>query len=248
MNDGFINEKVLIDYINSNNFSSYNQNIKDFLTFAFSDFDISNKRISAQKYSLSTGKPDLILSCDNKIKYISVKKGSGNSVHQEKFDMFIDFLKSINISPIAIDNLKLFHYGDDTTDDTGKVRFSAAECKAKYSTQINQLNAEFNQKHILKHMIDRFLLLGNVSNGDTVDVMYHGNLEDGQWVTSEEVTNYLLSNKFRYNAVQFANLTYQVWGRNNNFTAVHPDRRYVMQIKWGNLTKDFNMIGAQRNG
>ena len=35
MNDGFVNEKELREYINDKKFATYNKNIKDFLTFLF---------------------------------------------------------------------------------------------------------------------------------------------------------------------------------------------------------------------
>ncbi len=37
-------------------------------------------------------KPDMIITINNVIKRISIKKGTGNSVHQEKVDVFVEFL------------------------------------------------------------------------------------------------------------------------------------------------------------
>ena len=50
------------------------------------------------------------------------------------------------------------------------------------------------------------------------------------------------NNDISINAVHFGPLTYQVWGRNEKGTASHPERRYVMQVKWGSITDDLKKI------
>ena len=50
-------------------------------------------------------KPDIIIEINNKRKNVSIKKGSGNSVHQEDIDLFIDFLTTLNISEKAKNEL-----------------------------------------------------------------------------------------------------------------------------------------------
>ena len=60
--------------------------------------------------------------------------------------------------------------------------------------------------------------------------------------SSDELYEYLLGRDFDSNNVHFASLTYQVWGRNNNFTAKYPERRYVMQVKWSQIQRDISSI------
>lgn len=42
-------------------------------------------------------------------------------------------------------------------------------------------------------------------------------------------------------------MTYQVWGRNEKGIAVHPDRRYIMQVKWGSLLRDLTTIREEND-
>ena len=53
---------------------------------------------------------------------------------------------------------------------------------------------------------------------------------------------YIKTNVFDVGAVHFGPLTYQVWGRNQDFNAAHPERRYVMQIKWSSIEDDLKKI------
>jgi hypothetical protein len=245
MNDGFTNENELKDYINNNNWDTYNQNIKELFEFSFGDKIDKGKNFMAEK-CVGQVKPDLVVAHNNLKKYISIKKGSGNSVHQEKTSVFFPFIEGL-LGKKALNNLKLFHYGDDTTDDTGKIRYSASECQRKYKNEIATLNKFVNEWQYLKQFLDRFLFIGNVSSTFITDIIYHGNISSGIWASRDELFNYFKENSFDSSALHFASLTYQVWGRNNEFTAVHPDRRYVMQVKWGGLLNDLCAIKEVRN-
>ncbi len=239
MNDGFINEKKLREYINGNTFDNYNTNIKSFLTFVFGTKINTNIPFYAEKEKGQV-KPDLCIKHNGVKKYISIKKGGGNSIHQEGIDVFFPFVSGI-LGDSALYNLKMFHYGDGTTDDTGKVRYSANECKSRYAKEISELNLVLNIWSNLSKFLDRFLFVGNVGIS-VVDVVYHGTIESGLWASREEIIGYIKNNDFSINAVHFGPLTYQVWGRNNKRTAKNPNRRYEMQIKWGNITKDLENI------
>lgn len=239
MNDGFINEKDLIEYINSNTFNNYNKNIQDFLSFVFQESTNLNLQFLAEKIAGQV-KPDLCLEHNGMKKNISIKKGSGNSVHQEKIDVFFPFINNMFITE-SLNHLKKFHYGDDTVNDSGAIRYTASKCKARYKSEVGKLNIKLNEWNNLTQFLDRFLFIGNVGSL-AVDVVYHGTIDDGLWASREEIVSYARNNSFPANAVHFGPLTYQVWGRNEKRTAVHPDRRYVMQVKWGSITNDLQKI------
>ena len=245
MNDGFINEIELIDYINCNSWNSLNSNIKKFLMFTFGSSFNANQKFIARKCDGGQVKPDLLITHNGVSKYVSVKKGSGNSVHQEKISVFFPLIGDM-FGEKVLNNLKLFHYGDGTIDDTGKTRLSASECQYEYSREIRELNLVFNKPDSLVFFLNRFLFIGNVSSTLIVDVVYHGTIDSGLWASRDELINYFTNNNFTSNALHFGSLTYQVWGRNNDFVAVHPDRRYVMQVKWGSCKNDLMAITRKR--
>lgn len=243
MNDGFLNEETLRTYINERSFSDYNENIKSFLRFLFDEEFEVNLPFFASKIA-GRAKPDLCISHNGIKKYVSLKKGSGNSVHQEGIEVFFPFFRDL-FGDEALDKLKLFHYGDDTLDDSGEIRYDAAGCKLRYAKQIADLNELINTRERLEVFLNRFLFVGNVKSA-SVDVIYHGTINNGLWASREEIFDYMLDNKFDMNAIHFGPLTYQVWGRNEKRTAVHPERRYVMQIKWGSAAKDLTKITQKR--
>lgn len=239
MNDGFINEELLRDYINDGDYASYNSNIKSFLKFLFKENFNPRLPFSADK-TKNQVKPDLWISHNGTKKYVSIKKGSGNSVHQENASVFFPFFEE-KVGAESLNDLKLFHYGDDTTDDSGVTRYSAAECKNRYAKQISELNAKINTKPNISLFLDRFLFVGNVAL-IPADAIYHGTIDSGLWASRSEIMDYASKQPFSLNAIHFGPLTYQVWGRNENRTAVHPERRYVMQVKWGSIAKDLAAI------
>ena len=62
-------------------------------------------------------KPDILIRINHNKYFISIKTGSGNSVHQEKLDEFISFLDKQTILDIKIaNNLRYFIWGDGTLD------------------------------------------------------------------------------------------------------------------------------------
>lgn len=244
LNTGFVNEKDLVKALNNKSYTDLNANLQHFCLDMFEN-KLDTTPLIVSKIS-SNSKPDIMITHKNTTKYISIKKGSGNSVHQEKIDVFVKYLESIGVSKSSINNLLLFHYGDDTTNDTGKIRYNARECEKRYSKEIEYLNRELNSQKILFDILDRVLFTGNVDEGQTVDYIYHGDLKHGIWASRDEIYKYFLRNKFNSKTVHFASLTYQVWGRNEKRTAVHPERRYVMQIKWSQILNDFENIKVGR--
>lgn len=229
MNDGFVNERDIINYLNGKTYVELNDNFKNFVEFIFDSSVIFNEKFIVNNCAGGI-KPDISISHNNITKYISIKKGSGNSVHQENIDVFFPFFETVTNNK-CLNNLKLFHYGDGTTNDTGKIRYNASQVKPIFEKEIAELNKAINKKDILKIFLDRFLFIGNVST-TSVDYVYHGTLTSGYWASKSEIIHYITNNNFNVNGVHFGPLTYQVWGRNHNRTAKHPDRRYVMQIKW----------------
>ena len=137
---GFENEDELIEYLNSKKIKDLNSNMKDFIFFIFGNIDEEN--IIQATSGKSGQKPDMIITINNVIKRISIKKGTGNSVHQEKVDVFVEFLESINISNETINKLLKFHWGDGTSDGTGSQRISSSDYKQQFPEEIEMINKD----------------------------------------------------------------------------------------------------------
>ena len=243
--DGFQNECDLINYLNGKQYKDLNENMKSFIKFMYpniNDIDIINA-IPGK----SGQKPDIEIIINQQSKMISVKKGSGNSVHQENVDLFMDFLTSLNVDiNVKIELLK-YHWSDGSTDGSGKIRVSSSEYKRANQRQIELINKELNEPNILRKIVNRILFQGKNNNYDRAEYIYHGNVNNGKWASDKEVFQYIENNEFDINSVHFGPLTYQIWNSCLNHNPRTENRRNVMQSKWGSLMIDLINIERDRN-
>lgn len=242
-NNGFINENEFIEYINSNSFQYYNANIKKFILHISGN---SNPTEVIAKQIAGTNKPDLQISIDSLIYYVSMKMGSGNSVHQESLTTFIDFLRDNGISEKAITLLKEYHYADGTDNDTGQIRLSARDFSKHNPEKIKCLNTLFNNNSsFTKTLLNRVLFQGVDSSAPIIDFLYHGTLESGVWASVDELNDFKIQIKGSNFCMKF--LSYQVWGRNQDFNAKYPERRHVVQFKFSQCENILNKIRGELN-
>ena len=249
---GFSNESNIVEYLNDSSFCNINKNMQDFLTFVFGKQFLNNAIIKAgltQKIERKSPKPDIWITIEDQTKYVSLKEGSGNSVHQEPLSEFCDYLKQNKISIDTIQSLKFYHYGDDTVDGTGDVRHATAQVKSMYRDKIQNANNELNKRENLVKILNRVLFAGSFKNPIVVDAIYHGTVQEGIYTSRHELIAYLLGHADPCNmsGIQFSELTYQPWTRDPNRSAAHPDRREVMQVKWGTMKRTIKIIEKERS-
>lgn len=249
---GFSNEENIANYLNNQKFFNLNENMQNFLCFIFERQISANETILSdltQKIEGKNPKPDIWIKISNEIKLVSVKEGSGNSVHQEPFKDFCKFLEDINVSEETVNHLKLYHYGDDTLDGNGEARLSTSDIKTKYQSKILSVNTELNSPDTLIKILYRVLFAGVFKKPIIVDAVYHGSVDNGVYANREEIIDYLIDNAnvSEMSGIRFSELTYQPWTRDQHRTAAHPERRYVMQVKWGSMTNCIRTIARRRN-
>ncbi len=241
MNNGIKNEIEIVKYLNGKRFKELNDNMKCFISFLFKEI-IDDDILYATKIN-GKYKADIIISINDTQKYISIKVGSENSIHIEKLEYFINFLKSLNINDDIINYLKLYHYGDGTVDGTGTTRLNAEETKTCYYNEISKFNKYISYNNILSKILHRFLFDGVNSDLISVDAIYYGNIKYGIWASKNEILKYLLENKSYYmKTIHFSKLTYQNWCRNINRNRKSESHRDYLQIKWFSLASDLQKI------
>lgn len=247
--DGFQNEIDIEKSLNEKTYDKLNANLKHFLNDIFRGFDLKGKRIHAIR-SEQRVKPDFYLHIDGipKEVYVSVKKGSGNSVHQEHLSVFLDFLKKENTPSEIIDCLKLYHYSDGTKNNTGKTRLSSKEFVKENPDVVKKLNDFFSKEELVKKLLYRFVFVGNIEDAPTTDYLYHGTISSGVWASREEIFTYLKERcKKDTTAFSIGPLTYQTWNKNINFNPNTENRREVLQLKWGSMEDDLIKITSLRD-
>ena len=245
---GFINEDELMDTLDGKKYSELNDNLKKFIFF-INNRKIPSGRIIAKKVG-GQEKCDLEITINGTKTRVSIKKGSGNSVHQEPVGTFIVYLdkKFKDFNKCLGDDIRYFIWGDGTVDGSGEKskRVSARKIAEECPVIIDRIK-EFFKKH-KRELIRRFLLEG--TDGDTVDCIFYGNSEKALWARAEEVLDLLCSEEHedRRSILPVGGLSFQAWNRaiGNSVTESTERKRGVIQIKWGNLERDLKAIGKNR--
>ena len=244
-NNGTIIEKNIITYINKNKYiNNMNENMKNFLCYIF-NFNLANHQIKAYKYA-EKYKPDIIVTANGISKYISIKSGNNNSVHQEHFYSFLFFLSELQIKKELITELRLFQFNDGTLNGTGQNRRTAIEFLEKNQEKIQEINNFLNNSQTIEIIIDRLLFKGEYPNVSKADYIYYGNIQNGLWASRNEIIYYLLNEKNYSSSIHVSKLYYQSLHRNLKYDKFYEYRRHYIQFKWYSIKQDLEFITKKR--
>lgn len=200
--------------------------------------------ITTKKYG-KYAKADMVIEVNGIRKGISIKCGAKNSVHIEKIDKFMGFLKKVGYK--NFDELLGYLYSDGTTNNTGKSRLTASEYKLTHADTIEKINASFEDKRILEKLINRFLICADVNYKVKVDAFICGTLYDFLWITKNEAIQFLLQNSsFASSGVHASKLFIQQWNKNINYNPRYEHCREYIQVKWYSLFDDIITIMCNR--
>ena len=235
--NAFNNEDEIINTLKCVSYQNLSSDLKKAL-IKIND-GVTPNALSAEKYG-GSNKADLAIVMDNKKYFVSVKKGTGNSVHQEPIEDFIIFLKTNFEDDISVFNdLRHFIWGDGTLDGTGNVenRISASKYKSEFPNKVKNIQDYFN-KH-KKELLERFLINGAVSN-KKADYLFYGDINNCKVVSDEDMI------KFAFNVnkrpISIGVLTFQAWNRNINGGNKSEHKRGHIQLKWGGLKDDIKNL------
>ena len=243
---GVQNEVDFTEYLNNKEYHELGSNASKFIKQIHPDIKTHTK-ISAEKIGGMGLKPDVTIDIEQDKTFVSLKKGSGNSVHQETTSKFLLFCKNeLNMSDEVRDSFLLYLYGDGTLDGKGEVedRLDGEELKTTYKSQINQIQSFLNSnKRIL---LERFLVYGRRGKELNIkaDYLYHGYITDGTWGPLDYIVDYLIetSEHNKSQGPSIGPLTLQTWNRNVKGNPQTENRRHSIQIKWGgNITEHINI-------
>jgi hypothetical protein len=246
--NGFQLEKILVEELNEKNIENLNQNLKKLIFTVYNQNFDSLTLIKAN--TLPPGsKPDIEIKINDNSKYLSLKKGSGNSIHQEPLEDFISHLDSIiDLPPEIADDLRFFIWGDGSIDGSGVninginlgIRYSASQLVKLHSDVVNRLRQFFSPGDHLGKLIERFSLMGT-SHLESADFIVHTN---ENYVNSCSIIDgkkfVLKANSNEYNnhfqdyrqALPFGiALSLQAWNRNITYKPDKEIRRGHIQLK-----------------
>lgn len=196
-NEGLINEERMIYALNDKKFSELNANLQHFVTFLLPKLDKEQKVkcFHAEDYT----KPDFCVQQNDTRRFVSLKHGTCETLHDEKLDRFIQFLMENGIDAETIESYLLFHFGDGTTDGSGTKRMNNFEVKLAYSKRLTKMNKVFNQsKEFIKKFADRVMFQGVNPLAEPAEIIYHGDEDFGCFCSKNQVMRHLELRRWDY--------------------------------------------------
>ncbi len=236
-NSGFKNEKDLLNALHEKKYIQINSNLQKLIAQSFKNYS----GIILCKQEAGTNKSDLLISIGEESHTYSVKKGSGNSIHQEPIDEFIDYLtKEYKLAQKTAKNLQRFIWADGTIDGTGNIenRISSKKFKKRNPKAIKEIQNFFDG--IKKPLLRRFLVNG-VHSHSSAEFIYYGTPKKGIVCKSEDVLTWLATHDSKA-TLHIGKLSFQAWNRNLKGKRKAEKKRGVIQLKWGGLKKDIKKI------
>lgn len=245
INDGLLVEDEILAGLNNKRVCDINNNLRFLLRSLYGALD-DEEIISCRKTDDSF-KVDLVITYKNEEKAISVKTGRAQIVHNEILDNFADFLAAQGVSKETIETIKLFHYGDGTTDGTGKNRQSYLEIATSLHERIKKANDELNyRKELVLKTLYHCVFKGANENNPLVDAIYFGTKDYGIMATRKQIIKHVTKRNFAF----FENL-------HIGPLLLRPDARYVNKAiaderkrnrivaYWPNLNADIEYISKR---
>ena len=242
---GFENEREFYEYLNRKKVKEVNPIFRDLFETLYGS--LMGEEVVYVTINYTKQKSDIYIKINEVTKGISIKKGVKNSVHIERIEEFIKFLKKQSIPQNIIDEVLKYHYADGTIDSTGKHRKSSAEYKEKHQDKLDLINKYFSKETIVKSAIDRFVLIGNNSH-EPIDAIIYGVIDDFIWITKDEIIDIIMEHKdIQRTGVSFGSLFYQPMNRCLNYNPKYEYARNYIQIKWYHLSDDIIEVMGKRH-
>lgn len=245
---GNMNEDYMVKNIDGKTFSELNENLQHFLCIVFPDIKDSDK-LRAYKTE-NYIKPDMVVECNGIRKFISVKYGNSETVQTESLLTFLDFLRKNGIDEYSIESYLLFHYGDGTTDGTGRFRLSSVETRFKMHDRLKKLNEALNQdKDFVLAFVNRMMWDGVNPQADKAEFLYHGDPEYGVFMNKNQMTKHLSVKNWDFmdSCVHVGPLVIRPKYRYSNKEIANEEMRHYVTITYPRLVSDILYISSRND-
>ena len=239
VNPGLKVENELIESLNNKKVSELSNNLKHLIVHIFPNVQLND--VILAEHCDPRGKPDIKLSVNNEVHFMSVKSGQSKSIHAEDIVKFVDYLIDKNISQETIDTILMYQYGDGTTDGTGKKRLDYDELFPVLSKRIKKANEELNEYNdFVINFIDKVLFKGNFNDLPEADCIYHGNIEYGVVCTKRQIIKHLRRRNYDYmHNLHIGPVQFRPYARYINFIERNPEKRKISSFAIQSYTEIF---------
>lgn len=234
---GFDNINIVTDALNGQEIGRLKPNLKKFIMDLFPTAPktaiITAEKINAQE------KGSIDITIGSEIHRVLIKSGTGNSVHQELYEDFYEYLQTeFKADEDIINSFKLIQWGDGTLDGSGPKDkwMNAREIKRSYPEAVKKCKDYINQKHIATALLKRFIETGKHDQVRPNEYVYFGNMSNAYWAKNTDVIDYQFLEKSQTNRplLNIGNFNFQSWGRTIK-KSTGEDQRESLQIKVSRL-------------
>ena len=246
---GFQNEIEIVNELKNKKYKDLNRNLKKFTKYIADDNNFyidEDTNIDSEYEKNAKYKQDLYVFEESERYGVSCKIGSGNSVHQEKCEDFINYIKSnFGTNDEVCDDIRFFLWADGTLDGSGSLdkdeegniisRFTTKQFKERYPLKANRIQAFLDEHR--EQLIRRFLFIGR--HNSVVDYIYHGNAQKGDWVSAEELVKYNMEHEID-NLLHVGKMSLQTW--NASIKGTSENKRGQLQVKYSQLQNDIEYL------
>lgn len=238
-NNGILNEKRFAEVLDKRLIKNLPVEFQKLIYALFNDRVTENDIVECWQSKFKE-KADIKIKINEIVKGVSIKMGSGNSVHLEKLDTFCKFLTSIGVSNSSISILHEYIIGKINNKKIDNETYKQIKPK-----ELKLINEELNDLYVKSNIIIRTLFKGTEINRYNADAIIHGTPNHFIWATKSEILKYLMfCHKRTASAISVGSLNIQSWNRNINFK--NNDNENFVQIKWHMIKKDLNYLMATR--
>lgn len=262
---GFDNEILIVDALNNKRFINLNPHLKKFVKTIGKDYNVTisnntliesrkaDKEIDPNTNKKINAKPDLYITLNKTHTFgISTKMGSGNSVHQEKVESFIEWINVNNNilidDPSIFDDLRLLIWGDGTLNGTAPIqrdeqglvigRYSTKEFKLLYPDKWQKIQLFLTKNKT--ELIKRALFFGKTNK--EVHYIYHGTHTQGTWISQKELLKLNIKHPLNNSTFNIGRMSFQIYNADKKGTSAGAKKRGEIQFKYGNLAKDLEFL------
>ena len=243
---GIENEEKMVANLNGKTFDSLNNNLQFFIYYLFPKLD-KNKKIACFQTE-NFIKPDICVSQENELRFVSLKYGQSETLHNENIKTFINFLKEHGISDYTIETYLLYHYGDGTINGTGKRRMSSVEVRFMYNDRINKMNEEFNaSKQFIKDFADRVMFQGVNPEASRADYIYHGDPDYGVFISRNQFMRHIEKKNwdFMQTCVHIGPFVVRPHARYSNKEIRNEEHRHTVVVNYPRFVQDLLYISSR---
>ena len=248
VNQGLIKEDEMIVSLNFKKYSQLSNNLKHLVSSLFGAVD-ENDVITCTKVE-DFQKPDFLIKCNDKTRYVSMKSGKALIVHNETFDSFISFLKEKNISEKTLETIALFHYGDGTVDGHNEEnRKPYEELVYELKDRIKEANKELNKDiDFILEVVNRCVFKGSKKDNIEADCVYVGDREYGVLATKKQFVKNIYRRGFDYfTHLHIGPLLFRPHSRYINRKIEDQRNRNRIVASWPHLREDIEYMSKRYN-